>query len=459
MDIKTIMICLILLNFSLGMLMLLFLRIQKTYPGFIYWALSNILLSFAFVLLSMRGIIHDFFSITIANSVILIVGLLRILGVREFFGRRKLVPSFLVTLFIIFAMVFILYSYYTIVRNDITIRVVINSIVTSAISVYLSFLIIKNIPRLRKFPYVIAAGISIFFALFSISRGFERLVLIKSNSLYDPTPFNSAFFLFLLVFDVAWTTLFLIINNQRLSHELTGKNQELTNSNKIKDRFFAIIAHDLKNPFNGIIGISKLLLDNFEKKESNRIEELLEMIKNTAEQAYALLGNLLNWAKTQIGSAAFNPANYSLGEIVRESIEQVKTSADSKKIRFNNHADNEIRVFVDRDMLNAVVRNLLTNAIKFSYPDSEIVLDALENDARVVLSVKDSGKGISENDIKKLFKPGEIVAGKGTNGEEGSGIGLLLCKEYVNFNSGKIWVESQLGRGSTIYVSLKKSGR
>jgi two-component system, sensor histidine kinase and response regulator len=457
MDIKTLIISLIFLNLSLGSFMLLFVRIQKTYPGFIYWGLSTLLVSLCLFLISLRGVIHDFLSIVIANSLIFIIGILRIVGVRKFFGKKELNASFIIALVMLFLLTFFSFIFFTYANNNINIRIAISTAFTGAVSIYLSFLVFKNVPQFGKLSYMVTGVIFLIYAVFSFLRGYERTVLLNTNTLYDATLFNGLYFSFSIIFDVAWTTLFLIINNQRLGNELTEKNNELTELNKIKDRFFAIIAHDLKNPFNGIIGISNLLLENLETKEMNKIEELLKMIRNTAEQAYALLGNLLSWAKTQIRSVVFKPGSFNLGEIIKRNIAQAKTSADSKEIQFKNHIDDALMVFVDKDMLDAVVRNLLTNAIKFSHPKSEIILDARESDTDVTLSVKDFGLGISATDIRKLFKPGEIVAGKGTNGEEGSGIGLLLCKEYININSGKIWIDSQIGKGSTFHVSLKKS--
>ncbi len=457
MDIKTLIISLIFLNFSLGVFMLLFVRIQKTYPGFIYWAMSTLLVAISLLLVSLRGIVHDFFSIIIANSFIFILGILRIVGVRKFFGKKGLNTSFIIALAILFLLTLFTFIYFTYVNNDINIRIAISTGYTGAVSIYLALLVLSHIPRYGKLSYMVTGGIFLLYAVFSLLRGYERTVLLHTNALYDATLFNSLYFSFSIVFDVAWTTLFLIINNQRLGNELTSKNNELIELNKIKDRFFAVIAHDLKNPFNGIIGISNLMLEKLETKETKKIEELLKMIRNTALQAYALLGNLLNWAKTQIGSAVVNPVNCDLGQIVESNIGQIKTMAELKEIRIINHIDEALMVFADKDMLDAVVRNLLTNAIKFSHQKSEIIFEARQSETDVTLSIKDFGTGISTSDIRKLFKPGEIVASKGTNGEEGSGIGLLLCKEYASINSGNIWVESQLGKGSTFFVSLKKS--
>jgi two-component system sensor histidine kinase/response regulator len=281
-------------------------------------------------------------------------------------------------------------------------------------------------------------------------------MLVQSRTIYNATLFNSLFFSFSIIFDVAWTTLFLIINHQRLSNELIAANTELMDLNKIKDRFFAIIAHDLKNPFSGIIGISNLLLENIRNTETNKVEELIRMIKNTAEQTYSLLSNLLSWAKTQIGAAVFNPGSYNLRDIIEDTIAQVKTTAESKRILIKNRADDAVVVFVDKDMIAAVIRNVLMNAVKFSFPDNEIIIGSREDEHTATLSVRDRGTGISKDDLSKLFKPGEKIVSKGTNNEEGSGIGLLLCKEYVEINAGRIWVESEPGKGSTVNVSLKK---
>jgi two-component system sensor histidine kinase/response regulator len=451
MDVRTIIACLVVLNFTLAAFMFVFVKVHKTYPGFVFWTLSNLSVVVAYILFSLRGLVTDFISVVIANSFAALAAIFKLMGVRQFFGKKT--PF---SLFGVVALVFLLMGFFTYVINSADARVVVFSICVIGTALYAAYIVLKNFPSDGRLTYIIITATLFCYSTLITMRAIEWLFITEEGYLLKTSIFNTAYFMYLFIFDVSWTTLFLIINHQRLSHELTLKNNDLEETNKIKDKFFAILAHDLKNPFNGIIALSDLLLMHIERKETNKIQESLKVIRNTAEQTYSLLSNLLNWAKTQIGAVIFNPDLYNLHELLEDNIAVIKTNADLKNIKINNNIRDDIKVYVDEDMINVVLRNLLMNTIKFSHQNSEVIIDARENDDSVVLAIKDQGVGIPREDIKKLFKPGEIIATKGTDSEQGSGIGLLLCKEYITINSGEIWAESEPGRGSCFYVSLKK---
>lgn len=232
---------------------------------------------------------------------------------------------------------------------------------------------------------------------------------------------------------------------------------ELNQSNITKDKFFSIIAHDLKNPFITILGFSELLLSDFnELTDEEKLYYITEMHKS-AEVSHSLLQNLLQWSRSQTGKIEFNPQKLSLSESVLKNLELLKSSAEKKEISLINNVDESIYVSADEDMLNTILRNLLTNAIKFTKKQGNVTVTATLNNKIVEVSVKDTGIGMDEQTKAKLFRLDETITKSGTENESGTGLGLLLCKEFVEKHGGKIRVESELGIGSNFIFYLPVS--
>ena len=255
--------------------------------------------------------------------------------------------------------------------------------------------------------------------------------------------------------------------NQKLIEEIEERKatelslyisqNELIAANASKDKFFSIIAHDLKNPFNGIIGLSTLLVDDFDSFPVEEQKEFILDIKTTAENTFRLLQNLLEWSQTQIGKIHFEPTQFMLGAITTEIVDLVKTSAANKNINLESDIPPEIRVYADKNMINTVIRNLLLNAVKFTRNGGRISLSARKINNVVEIAVADNGVGISPEQFKKLFCIDCNVVSYGTEGEQGTGLGLILCKEFVEKNSGMIRVESEVGVGSTFTISIPET--
>jgi signal transduction histidine kinase/ligand-binding sensor domain-containing protein len=236
--------------------------------------------------------------------------------------------------------------------------------------------------------------------------------------------------------------------------EILEKNSKLNELNVSKDKFFSIIAHDLRNPFNTIIGLSDLLLMNLKETDQQKLQKSLENIKGSSQQAYELLENLLMWARSQTGTLAFNPRFTDLKSLVTESITLVSTQAARKNITIHGEIINEVVMYVDVNMIRTVLRNLLTNAIKFSFQNGDVRVRLWVNDELCILSVKDNGTGISPAKIKNLFDIGTSHKTKGTDQEPGTGLGLILCREFVERHGGRIEVESEEGKGSEFRIKL-----
>ena len=225
----------------------------------------------------------------------------------------------------------------------------------------------------------------------------------------------------------------------------------------MKDRFFSIIAHDLKNPFNSLLGVSRLLVDKFDQYDKERKLEFLRNIYKVSKQSYELLVNLLEWSRSQTGRMNLYFEKLPLHEIVEENVHLLQSVAKEKQIKIVNKTPKDTLVHGDKNTLNTVFRNLISNSVKFSYPDSQVSISAELQDDKVVVKIIDQGVGIPVDKIPKLFMIDQNYSTKGTNSELGTGLGLILCKEFVEKNGGTINVESELGRGSVFSFTLYKA--
>ncbi|MBN1820559.1 MAG: hypothetical protein JW833_07575 [Prolixibacteraceae bacterium] len=245
-----------------------------------------------------------------------------------------------------------------------------------------------------------------------------------------------------------------------LEENVKKRTEELAKINATKDKLFSIIAHDLKNPFNIILGYTDLLIENFENYDKKSLNVILTDLKESGENAYALLENLLNWSRAQRGTIDFLPEKLSVSEFLPSIIAEVNSVAKKKNITIINHADKKnISIYADLNMLLLICRNLLTNAIKFSDQGQEIIVDVIKNEDFIVFSFKDNGIGIEPGKMKSLFEIGENESKTGTGGEKGTGLGLILSKEFVIRHGGNIWVESIPGTGSIFYFSIPTTHR
>lgn len=239
------------------------------------------------------------------------------------------------------------------------------------------------------------------------------------------------------------------------------QNEELKYINATKDKFFSVISHDLKNPFHVIVGYSKLLIKEAPKHSDKTLEKYASTVVDAARSGSKLLENLLHWSRSQRGAMECAPKMLALHRIVKSAVDYLKQDIENKRIDLQVDVANDILVWADDRMLNSVVRNLLSNAIKFTNEYGQVVINAIKHhhnitDSKsfVLISVKDNGIGIPKDDISKLFRLDKNYTRIGTKNEKGTGLGLILCKEFIEKNNGKIWVESEHKVGSTFFFSL-----
>jgi signal transduction histidine kinase len=236
--------------------------------------------------------------------------------------------------------------------------------------------------------------------------------------------------------------------------QLNKANSELKDLNKDKDRFISILAHDLKSPFNTILGFLNTLTKKIHIYTPELIENRLHLISNSALQAYNLLDNLLFWTRSHSCKMPFMPQMLSLSEIIDDLLENLAGMAINKNINMQNYIAENTLVFADKNMLNVIFRNLISNAIKFTPKEGSIIIfSAIENQT-IKITVSDSGVGLNEATLANLFSESENESKNGTDKESGTGLGLKLCKEFVEKHGGEISVESELGKGSRFSFTL-----
>jgi signal transduction histidine kinase/ligand-binding sensor domain-containing protein len=238
--------------------------------------------------------------------------------------------------------------------------------------------------------------------------------------------------------------------------ELLFNNAELEGLNQTKNKLFSIISHDLRSPFAGILGILELLSDKETKIEEERKTELLVMAKNSAENTFELLENLLTWAHSQMKKTMSKPEQQNLSNILDKNIQLKKASAQQKEIEIHKNFPNELEAWFDQDMVNTVIRNLLNNAIKFTHPGGKITISAFSDNGEVKVSIADTGVGIPPEDEGSLFYDTN-TSRKGTMGEKGTGLGLIICREFVEKNAGRIWMTANQPKGTVFNFTLPSS--
>jgi signal transduction histidine kinase len=224
--------------------------------------------------------------------------------------------------------------------------------------------------------------------------------------------------------------------------------------NITKDKFFSIISHDLKNPFSSVLSISELMDENFENTDKQELKYGLAKIHQTNKHIYELLENLLTWSKTQRGSITLEKNNFNLTKTIETNINILKLSAEKKNISIHKSMTENIYAFGDREMISTVVRNLLNNAVKFTPPGKNVYIKILKNTSFIKIEIKDEGIGIDSENLDRLFRIEDKYKTDGTAGEKGTGLGLIICKEFVEKNDGTIEVSSRKGTGSTFTFSV-----
>jgi signal transduction histidine kinase len=247
-----------------------------------------------------------------------------------------------------------------------------------------------------------------------------------------------------------------ITDRKKAEQALRESEARLNELNITKDRFFMIIGHDLKTPFNSILGISNLIVEKIRDHDYEGLDEYASLIQESSQRAMDLLNNLLEWSQAQTGRIQFHPENINLETAVNNVMKLLENAAHQKSISILKKIPANLTIFADRPMIHTILSNLIANGIKFTNPGGKIIISTDQKDNELIVSITDNGVGIKKEDLDKLFRLESNYSKSGTNQEVGTGLGLLLCKEFVEMHQGKIMVESELGKGSRFNFSIPK---
>ena len=237
------------------------------------------------------------------------------------------------------------------------------------------------------------------------------------------------------------------------TEELTIKNQELEKSNQTKNKFFSIVFHDLKSPFSGLLGILELLNDPENKLEEKTQKQMLKSAKDSANNTFELMENLLVWARSQMNKSDCHPQINNLSELLRKNIELKQVDAEQKEIKVITEIPEKLEAYFDLNMIDTVIRNILSNAIKFSEPGGKIIVLAETQKEEIIVKIADTGIGLKEEETAILFEIDKKLK-RGTGGEKGTGLGLIICKEFIEKNGGRIWVTPNMPIGTVFNFTI-----
>jgi signal transduction histidine kinase len=240
------------------------------------------------------------------------------------------------------------------------------------------------------------------------------------------------------------------------SIQLIISRKRLKKSNATKDKLFSIIAHDLRAPFTGLIGLSEILVEQSADEPDTTRRTIAQNLHGAAEEAYGLLQNLLMWSQSQNKNLAISPEPIELNEIVAEAIRLLQLHASEKNIRFHTEMPDNLTVVSDRNMIQSIIRNLLGNAVKFSHPGGAVDLAIQRGNGGITLQIRDRGIGMTPDRVKQIFKTG-LTSTRGTRNEGGSGLGLVICRDFIRRLKGTLHVTSAPGEGSVFTIFIPET--
>jgi len=284
--------------------------------------------------------------------------------------------------------------------------------------------------------------VSIAYSFFETVEGF-RLGMIFSSTIP-----------FILALPISAVLVSYYKKTEKQRKQIKVQAEELEMANQTRNKFFSIISHDLRSPFNVLLGLSEVLKNDFEEFSQEELKENIQTIYSTSKQAYALLDNLLIWSGLQTKRMQQHASVFDMKSVLNRNIELFKGQARQKDIELAMHySSKEVQALADKNMIDTVIRNLISNAIKFT--DGGVITIGLEkNSTKCYVYVADTGVGMSIDILNTMFHVGNNTSTDGTSGEKGTGLGLILCKEFVELNSGEIWVESKENKGSKFTFSV-----
>jgi len=373
---------------------------------------------------------------------------MRIAALRKFFGMSPLKHLWMIPL-----SVFLLFTYFFIFDN-IAARLTIISLVMVLICFYNSYIFFLNRNNGSKLLHIMFICVC-FLVSFLIIFRWQSLFFTDHKMNMVPTTANTMFYLFSIVTDIFWATLFYAMNSSRLSKDLGDANISLAESNAVKDKFFSIISHDLRGPVGNISRYLNQIIGNYPKYKEEKVLSTLNRISETADKTYSLLDDLLLWAKIQSDGISPKTETVELNPFIKNIIKLMGPAALLKKILLTNEIPEDIIITSDKNMLTSILLNLISNAVKFSYEWGRITVSARHENSLIRITVSDNGTGFSQNYIESLTDNGKILTEKGTWDEAGTRFGLIICDEFIRCLGSEMRITSEAGAGSEFSFTLQ----
>lgn len=454
-DIKTLFLTYSLVNVLIVILFTIYiLRFKVKTPIIKIFIIARISGVFAITFMTLRDIIPDFLSIIVGNFLLLFSlsnELYCLYSIdsdfnKTNFKRLNIIPLFIFLIFYLF------------ISSPENTRIIISSI--SIFLIYsiwaTAFLINKTKTKIQNF----AGYLLIFASIFYFIR-FVKAIFFPDNLLFSNDLIQVLAYYYILFLSFSLPILFLFILKEKDTERIANDYQKLEELNKGKNRLFSIIAHDLRGPIGGLQQIGELLWKN---EETNKIKEetrkkFTEIIYKSSKKTVNLLDNLLKWASLNSGAIKVMPIKIDLKELIIENVNFLKSEGILKNIEISHNLENNSLVFADINMVNTIIRNLISNALKFTPNSGKIDIVGFNNEDSenyITIIIKDNGVGMSKENSLKVLKIDSSISTLGTENETGTGFGLKLCSEFVVKNNGKIHIESEKNKGTSVFLSLPK---
>ncbi len=461
LDLKTLSIILAFETLCFAMI-IIYMNSRRKYAGVDLIGLGMFFSCVSGVLMAFQGIIPSIFSIVLFGTATVISVSVMNHGFRRFLDLGTSVKIHCFLICVTFAWTY----YFSEIKSDYMMRVIFFSVVYFCLFIdnfrilYFKYIAgIKNICRLTGLVFL-------FLAALYIVRGGAVIFCpeMRANNLMEITSHRCHYYLSLITISLTFFSLFLafvciiFMTTLRLETELLENHSKLKELNDDRDRFFSIIAHDLISPVSGIPPLIQLILSKYDTLSTAAVKDYLSTIHSTSNHVYSLLDNLLTWSKACRGQSAFEPVETNIYDIFQEAIKFNEESAKNKTLKLINNISHDFSLYCDANMTRTIIRNLLSNAVKFSLENGTIELSGGIKNGSGFFCVKDGGVGMIPDKTGLLFKSGGSCD-RGTKGERGNGIGLLIVKEFVDKHGGKIFVESAENKGAAFYVEFPQKNK
>ena len=417
------------------------------------WPISTYIIGKFLQLLSvigigLRGTIPDFLSIHVSLVLLMASYSFEIFSIISYDGQiRKKVLNFFIIAFCISTPVFFIFG------NTHASRAIIAALAASTIFVVGSIDLLYFRKKL-KFPILISS-IFIIYGGIQFIRGIIILNMEQSYELYTAKPIDNIFYVAAFIYLSLSSVGFLLLLKENDEQYILNQHQVLKETSTAKNKLFRIIAHDLKSPIGALTSIAQILLEQHNELNSKQREEILTNITKSSFGTFELLKNLLEWTQSETGELTIKREKIHVGELIEKNVKLYINSLKNKQLTFEQHIEDHCFIYADRHMVNTVLRNLISNAIKFTPQDGKITLKIAKSAKnKILLQVIDTGIGIEPDKLENLFSLNIRNNMNGTNKETGTGLGLKLCKEFVEKNNGTLFVESSPNNGSVFTVKL-----